>query len=96
MLQITNLISENHVSEIMLIEGAQNANEQWVGPMSKVFPKVSPIEKSCYYKSFSENHVTEITLIEGAQNKIEQWVDPMFKVFPKVSPIEKSCYYKSC
>ena len=51
MLQITNLISENHVSEIMLIEGAQNAIEQWVGPMSKVFPKVSPIEKSCYYKS---------------------------------------------
>ena len=43
--------SENHVTEITLIEGAQNKIEQWVDPMFKVFPKVSPIEKSCCYKS---------------------------------------------
>ena len=50
--------------------------EERVDPMSKVFPKVSPIKKSCFYKSLVKIMLfSEITLIEGTQNAIEEWVD---------------------
>ena len=63
---IANLVSENHVSEITLIEGTQNAIEERVDPMSKVFPKVSPIEKNMLVKIILVN----IMLVKIALVKI--------------------------
>ena len=75
---ITNLVSENHVSEITLIECTQNAIEERVDPMSKVFPKVSPIEKNMLVKIILVNiMLVKIALVKIALvREICKWLVP--------------------